>query len=99
MDSANKLEIEAFRLPLAAAVAAKLDVFGFGPQSEHELRESIRSKDSRTLSLMDDYLAKLLERARASEEGAGERFQKAAEACEVARKDLVARTVEVSPSN
>jgi hypothetical protein len=53
MVSQANLEIHAFRLPLAAAVAAKIGVFGFGPQMEDELRASIQEKDPTTLSFMD----------------------------------------------
>lgn len=90
------LEIEAFRLPLTAAVAAKIDVFGFGPQSEDDLRNAIRSKDSTILSLMHDYFAKLIEKTLATGKGeCGDTFWKLIAACESARLELVKRTSSI----
>lgn len=60
-DILSLVELHAFRLPLAAAVASKLGVFSFEPMSEEDLRDAIRTKDTTCLSLMDDYFQNFAE--------------------------------------
>lgn len=92
----TNLEVHAFRLPLAAAVAARIGVFGFGPQAEDDLRTSIQGKGPQTLELMDAFFEKLVQRAQASERGdVGDEFWKLTDACESARKQLVDRTTQL----
>ncbi len=57
----SAVELEAFRFPLAIAVASKLAVFKFAPMDEGDLRAAIALKDSKTLQLMDEYFALFLE--------------------------------------
>lgn len=88
-DVLSLIELRAFGLPLAAAVASKLSVFSFEPMSEEDLRAAIGSKDALSLSLMDDYFQKFLKCGSVSS-------LETIQARDEARLKLVARTVEIS---
>ena|ERR1035438_2023549 len=88
----SSVELYAFRLPLAAAVACKLGFSSFEPMSEDELRNAITQKDAESLVLMDGYFQKFLECGKSP---SAETIQ----ARDEARLRLVARTVEISQKN
>ncbi len=88
----KEVELEAFRLPLAAAVASKLGVFTFEPMGEEDLRAVIKSKDPETELLMDKYFSLFLECGRSW-------TQSLSEARDAARLKLVSHTDKFSTSN